>query len=305
VAKHTAEIPKAQHFGCPEITELSYGLFLVGKVWKTHYLAEQATCLETRLKAALQDPTLNSVFHQYMSDAEAPITATQIASQIIEIDWPSVVDRNLLQDLAQDLLLTGQLPESGFENYALTMVLPPGTILLDRMLGVTSMHGQASVHGAFTLDKDGKDVVVYFCAAVWSDGSNGVAIPAFADPVKSIDRPAWLPWENTCAALYHEIAEVRTNKNIDLVPYPLRPDSKVPASVGWGVIYRSPYYPTAFAEVPDLPISWAKKFPQKVFCKGSAGDLNGVPIQALWSNKDAGPYFPPGFTPQMPEEFDY
>jgi hypothetical protein len=300
-----ANIPDVQCFGCPEIIDLSYGLFLVGNVWKTRYLAEQATRLEKHLQSALEDATLNSVFDEYKQDAKVQVTAKQTARHIIEIDWPSVVDRDLLQRLGQGLLSNGQLPESGLESYALTMVLPPGTILLDKMLGVTSMNGQASIHGAFTLNSDGKDVEVYFCAAVWSDGSNGVAIPAFTDPEKAIDRPAWLPWENTCAALYHEIAELRTNKNIDHVPYPLKPGSDVPKSVGWGVIYRSPYYPTGFAEVPDLPIGWAETFPQKVFCKGSAGGLSGVPIQALWSNKVGGPYFPPGFTPQMPKDFRY
>lgn len=302
--EESAEIPNVRSFGCPEITNLSYGLFLVGKVWNTRYLAQQATCLEAHLKAALQDSILNSLFDEYKHD-EGPITATQVSKGIIQIEWPSVVDRGLLETLAQSLLSNGQLPETGLENYALTMVLPPGTILLDRMLDVTSMNGQASIHGAFTLERDGKDVVIYFCAAAWSDGSNGVAIPAFTDPQKSIDRPAWLPWENTCAALYHEIAELRTNKNVDLVPYPLKPDSVIPESVGWGVIHKSPYYPAGFAEVPDLPIGWAEAYPQKVFCKGPVGGLIGVPIQALWSNRRGRPYFPRGFRPQMPKDFHY
>ncbi len=288
-------MPEIQFHGCPIIVDLSYRLFFIGSHWSSPFLTQQADLLDTALKAALQDTALNAVFDPYLTTGQTgPVTATPAGDRgIVAMNWQLILSRDDLQKIAQNLLNEGRLPRSDLDNFALALILPPGTVLLDPRDAVqTSTKGLASIHGTFTLTDHGAPIAVYFCAAVWSDGSNGVAVPAFQD------HPAWLPWENTCAALYHEMAELRTNRNIDEAP-----DSggePPPGRLGWTVFYNG-----IWIELPDLPILWAEELPQKVFCKGTVGGMDGVPIQALWSKETAEPHLPSALVPQMHRAFRY
>lgn len=288
-------IPDLQFHGCPIIVDLSYQLIFVGSIWSKPFLTAQADKLETALKAALQDTTLNSVFDQYLAPGQTgPATATPAGDRgIVSMDWQACLTRDDLHAVAQQLLTNGRLPRAGQENFALALILPPGTVLLDPRDPVpSSTRGLASIHGTFHLTDKGNPVQVHFCAAVWSDGSNGVSVPAFQD------HPAWLPWENTCAALYHELAELRTNQNIDDAP----DDGGAPPAgrLGWTVFHNN-----IWIELPDLPILWTDELPQKVFCKGTVGGVENVPIQVLWSKRDMAPHVPPTFIAQMHRAFRY
>src|ERR1700682_5101993 len=56
---------------------------------------------------------------------------------------------------------------------------------------------------AAVTEPEGSPVTIYYSVAVWSEGNNGVAIPG------------WQPWENTCATLYHELNEARTDPDVE------------------------------------------------------------------------------------------
>ena len=288
-------LTELQFYGRPMIVDLSYRLFFLGSIWSSPFLTEQANKLETALTAALSDPTLNGVFDQYLAPGQTgPATATTAGNRaIVAMDWPAVLTRDDLHKIAQGLLTNGRLPKTGLDSYALALILPPGTILIDPRDAVqSSAKGLASIHGTFHLTDQGNAVSVYFCAAVWSDGTNGVSVPAFQA------NAAWLPWENTCAALYHEMAELRTNPNVDDAP---DDDSAPPENrLGWTVRFKGKWL-----ELPDMPVLWAEDLPQKVFCKGSVGGVDNVPIQVLWSKQHVAPHLPLTFTPQMHHGFRY
>jgi hypothetical protein len=291
----TPAVPTLTFHGCPIIVDLSYRLFFIGTNWSSPYLMQQADRLDTALRAALQDTALNTVFDSYLAPAQTgPVTAAPAGERgIVSIDWQSCLSRDDLHKIAQTLLNEGRLPRTGLDDYALALILPPGTVLLDPRDAVqTSTKGLASIHGTFHLTDHGAPMAVHFCAAVWSDGSNGVAVPAFQD------HPAWLPWENTCAALYHEMAELRTNRNIDEAPE--SGGEPPPGRLGWTV-----HYGGKWIEPPDLPILWAGELPQKVFCKGTVGGVDGVPIQVMWAKDASEPHMPSALVPQMHRAFRY
>ena len=94
------------------------------------------------------------------------------------------------------------------------------------------MSGLASYHHFVQFGTDR----VYYGVSVWSDGENGTALPG------------WQPWENTCAGLYHELAEIRTN-----------PDNEgdAPTKIwGWASCEGD--------EIGDLAVSWAGDNPSLV-----------------------------------------
>ncbi len=291
----TPAVPTLTFHGCPIIVDLSYRLFFIGSNWASPYLTQQADRLDTALRAALQDTALNTVFDSYLAPGQTgPVTAAPSGERgIVSMDWPSCLSRDDLHKIAQTLLNEGRLPRTGLDDYALALILPPGTVLLDPRDAVqSSTKGLASIHGTFHLTDHGAPMAVHFCAAVWSDGSNGVAVPAFQD------HPAWLPWENTCAALYHEMAELRTNRNIDEAP---ESGGEPPSGrLGWTV-----HYAGKWIEPPDLPILWAGELPQKVFCKGTVGGVDGVPIQVMWAKDATEPHMPSALVPQMHRAFRY
>jgi hypothetical protein len=288
--------PNLQHFGDALIAELTYQTVFVGSIWQSAFLSSQAARLDAALNAALSSADCNEVFSQYFA-AGTTISATPEGNYLtLGVNWPQFVYRNDLKKFAQTLLDDGLLPTTALESFALALVLPPGTILSsDAEAGPTSqgpnsMEGLGAYHGQFDLEQDGSPLSLYFCATVWSDGSNGAAVPADGS------NPAWAPWENACAALYHELGEIRLCRNIDEAPHketcPPIPD------LGWLVWYKTGDDDNPWKESGDLSLLWAGTLPQRVFCKGAVGAQTGVPIQALWSNDVCKPFFPQGFTPQ-------
>lgn len=319
------DLPQLVNYGCDIISGLSYQIVFLGSVWHTPYLANEAALLQDKLRSALQSRALNAVFTQYQLDKKPAITATPVKGSglVVDMPWSPYLNRAQLQTIAQHLLDRNRLsppvtdpaaPQAAmdWDNYVLTFVLPPGTILIDSVppKSLSSLDGSAGVHGALRgLSADSGLVDVFFIAAVWSDGSNGVSMPAFGG------NPAWLPRENTCAVLYHEFGEVRTNRNIDAAP---RNGMAPPKTVGWTVFEQGVWW-----EMPDLPNLWAGRLPEKAFYKGTVTEtdehgaereIEGVTIQAMWdmAPSDPGqakPFMPdePGisFTPVIPQDFYY
>ena len=289
--------PNLVQYGDVLIASLTYQLVFVGSVWGTRYLELRAGHLEQALGAALSSPECNGVFTEYFPPG-TPITAAPRSGPItLDVPWQPVVYRDDLEVMATAMLHDGMLPSTGLDSFALVMVLPPGTILSsdphapppgeDIGKGTNSMEGLGAYHGQFNLQaNDGSPRRVYFAVTAWSDGSNGTAVPPGT-------HPAWQPWENACAGLYHELAELRLCRNIDEAPEAYVPPPV--AGLGWIVWYKD-----AWQESGDLSVLSAGATPQLVFCKGTVGDLPGVPIQALWSNAAKAPFIPPRFQPQLP-----
>jgi hypothetical protein len=278
------------------IPNLTYQTVFVGSIWHNAYLAAQADQLDAALNAALSSTSCNAVFTQYFPTGTMISASPNGKYDTLDVAWPEIVYRDDLKSMAQKLLNDGLLPASALDSFALVLVLPPGTILsIDAERGtipngLNSMEGLGAYHGQLTLQQsDGTPLPMYFCVAAWSDGSNGTAVPA------------WDPWENTCAALYHELGEVRLCPKIDNAPTVKHPPVPAPpiTGLGWLAWYQSPDQDEGgWQEAGDLAVIWAGALPQKVFCKGAINQLTDVPIQALWSNALKTPFIPQGFTPQ-------
>jgi hypothetical protein len=276
------------------ITSYRYRLFFCGSVWHSPYLAASAGKLAPALDAALNSEACSSVMKEY---AATPIgaTATAIAPpHVITAGWVPVVRHRDLAEIGQKLMDEGLVPVDDLGNYAMILVLPPGTILYDATLPgkppQSSMSGLVSAHGVLTLVKDGKHHDVYFVVSVWADGSNGYAVPA------SDGKPAWEPWENTVAALYNESWKVMCCKNIHQVPLTdgpcPDPDGK---PLGW-LMWHDDFW----AEIGDLPMFYSGSLPQKAYAKGTSATAPVVPITLQWSNAKNRPHLPDGFVPQVP-----
>jgi hypothetical protein len=327
------DVPCLVKYGDTLIQNLIYKLVFVGAIWRAPTLITEVRKLDAALNAALCSDDCNEVFRQYFEASSPPtsppptISATQQDGTytIRDAAWPDIVYRNDLQAIAQELLLENALPTSDLDRFALVLVLPPGTILSTSADSKTtpprrnSMEGAAAINGQFTLTQsDDTQLGVYFCATVWNDGTNGAAVPAVDLPPTlqrpaAVHNPAWEPWENTCAALYHELGEVRLCPNIDKAPHvknpccPPQPGDKGVSDLdlGWLVWYPDTSGATmsdrgGWQEIGDLAVLWAEPLPQKVFCKGHTDTVKDVPIQALWSNELRRPFLPKNFTPQYP-----
>lgn len=298
-------IPNLEKYGDALISHLTYQVFFVGRVWKTDYLTQCARQLDAALQTSVTDPGCNQVFDQYFPK-KGDVSATRRAGyEVVDVDWKDYVFRDDLEGWAYDLYRTGRLPTGDLSSFVLSFVLPPGTVLsiaptaAESIGQNNSMEGLGAYHGRFDFPGHSGTPPIYFCVAVWSDGTNGAAVPAVGE------KPAWAPWENACAALYHELGESRLCPNIDDAP-PTQTNPPLP-KLGWLVwyqpqqgIYVPPPTGSFWQEIGDLSIFWSGMRPQKVFCKRHNGDGSVVPIQALWSNVLRAPFFPTGYIPQEP-----
>ena len=189
---------------------------------------------------------------------------------MLQKDWSSKVLQSDVEKYVKDLLRapgdSGFPPDEAGKTFVAVFVLPPGTIL-DGPRGETenSLRGLAAYHDWFEYTGPPKRTV-YYAVAAWSDGQNGCA------------KPGWQPWQNTCAALYHELAEVRTNPDV----------RKDPPDQGWYV--DMPDHP--LTELADLPIIWAGPHPQVMMQEVKLQNGSTVPIQFMWSNAKQAPWDP-------------
>jgi hypothetical protein len=245
------------------IRDLTFQTVYLGSIWSVPSLADERQRVDAVLAAALNDPGLNGVFPQYFGDQA--VSATALESAMLPIAWPEFIGRGDLRRLAGGLADAGRLPAGGWHDFVVLFVLPPGTILVhDGGSGDeagNSMKGLGGFHGSFAIARPDGKARLRFGAVVWSDGENGAAVPG------------WHPWENACAGMYHELAEIRTNPDFDLGP----------AHWGWATEQGD--------EIADLPVDWARDQPQRVFRKVT---MEGVkaPVQLLWCNQSGRPWNP-------------
>ena len=159
-------------------------------------------------------------------------------------------------------------------------MLPPGATLQDYDILTwrpqSSTKGLAGIHGNFNISTQ----KLYFCVAVWSDGDpNGISVPT------------WQPWQNTCATLYKELMQFRTNPDIDSLP---AAGPTAPGVTGWATWYTPPPAgPGQWMEIGNTPTLWATAVGIPSLNYATITTQSGViaPIHVLWSNTIKSPYY--------------
>ena len=112
---------------------------------------------------------------------------------------------------------------------------------------------------------------VYYAVAVYSEGTER-------------HRRVPEPWQNVCATLYHELAEIRTDPDVeDAIRAGATPDGE--RLLGW--------YSPRGGEIGDIPMAEAHGAIGLVMKEVPLADGSGtVPIQLMWSNAVHGPEGP-------------
>ena len=156
-------------------------------------------------------------------------------------------------DADKKLKIIGESKDGYDQELATFFVVGPGTVLNGPDDENTLDDGLHAFHYYSILSGNRK---AYYAVAAWGDGSYGIS------------KSDWEPWQNTCAMLYHEFAELITNPDVD---------STKPSEKGWFVGKLGDE-----REIADLSVEYYAD-PRDAFEKVavSGGD---VPIQLLWSN---------------------
>jgi hypothetical protein len=252
-----------QWYGGPTINEITYKIIFVGTIWTSTKLNPAIKYIDSRLCSATQDDRLNLVLHQYFEQGKA-VTASAKRPFVLPYPWKSEVGEpeifNMIQSLAQT---DPDFPSSDIDlrNFAYLFVLPPGTILngpSNLLNQENSLEGLGGYHDWYLMPNGSKVSRVYFGAVVWADGQNGAAVPD------------WDPCDNVCAGLYHELAEIRLNPNID-----------DPNVCDWGWVSEDG------AEICDLVIDSVLPNIKAAFRLWQLDLKRPVePVQLLWTNCD-------------------
>ncbi|KVT31712.1 hypothetical protein WK51_26365 [Burkholderia ubonensis] len=267
------------------IPNLSYKSFYIGKAWVDGAQAAARQHLDSALAAAMSDPTLNEIVSQYFGGST--IMSTPLPSAVLDVPVQLVYDMGDIQALALKTFMSGALGAIDLDNCVINFVLPPGAVLSSdggsemqipparrRLPGTPenedadSKHGLGGYHGSIHIQHPGRSITLYYAAAVWSEGDNGIAVDG------------WEPWENACATLYHELNEARTDPDVDDA---IRTGDR--RWVGWNS--------NSGDEIGDFPIDEAGSNLKLVFKKVEvATEPRIAPIQLLWSNRVHGPEAP-------------
>lgn len=264
------------------IADLSYKTFYLGKAWGAAPLQASSQSLDAALAAAMSDKALNEIVGQYF--ANEAITTTVAPSAILDLPLQSTYDKDDIHTLTQRVFESGGVAGLDLKNTVFNFILPPGAVLSsDTRAGnlqraarkpkpgtpeaeeEDSKHGLGGYHGSVHLKGPGGPITVYYAAAVWSDGQNGIPIPG------------WALWENACATLYHELNEARTDPDVEDA---IRTGDR--RWIGWNS--------NSGQEIGDFPIEEAGPDLPTVFKKVAVdGGPGTAPIQFLWSNRFHGP----------------
>jgi hypothetical protein len=241
--------------------------------------------IDAALAAAMSDAALNTVIQQYYGSA---ISSRMLPSQSHTTTVPATVYKDTVESLVGEVFAAGAITSADPASTVIDVLLPPGIVLSDdfspgyvapaaqagpderRRAGVIhvgeddaadSKHGLGGYHGSLKV-ADG--TTVYYAVGVYSEGDNGIVV---------FDQP----WKNVVATFYHELNEARTDPDVEDVNR-----SGNQGELGW-------YSQTGQGEIGDLPINEASDLTQ-VFHEVELADHSGtVPVQLMWSNKDAGP----------------
>lgn len=272
-------------FGGPTIVDLTFVNRYVGGA--AHWSADDMSQIDQALSNAFHDQRLESVIAQYYSGA--PISSEMLPSAVHDNPVPATVFKDTAESLASQLHDEGALNGADPAKCVINIMLPQGTVLSDdfspgfkppagqeetvdrRRRGVIrldpddaadSKNGLGGYHGSVHLP-DGTEI--YYAVGVYSEGDNGIV---------AFDQP----WKNVVATFYHELNEARTDAAVEDVN--ATGNDKL---LGW-------YSQTGQGEIGDLPINASGGDLSLVFREVPLADGSGtVPIQLMWSNKDAGP----------------
>ena len=229
--------------------------------WRPHDIEQ----IDWALPAAMCDSHLNNVLAQYFPDGKP--TAAFEPSWIIE---EPIADR-VFRDTIEGIVATLDVSRFDLEATVFCLMLPRGVVLVDGdstdQNGVDSEHGLGGYHGSIHVKRH----TIYYAVAVYSEGSNGIAV--FPQG-----------WKNTCAVFYHELCEVRTDPDVEDA---IRAGSSPHAHdfLGW--------YSPRGGEVGDIPLEEAGANLSSVLKEvklARGGKM--VPVQLMWSNAVAGPEGP-------------
>ncbi len=138
------------------------------------------------------------------------------------------VIRSRLEDIAKELVhsswdKTWGCNPLGNPNAVMVLVLPPGAILSMNPEDMTPnrpialMNSLGGIHGHFDIvpSTSGSAQKLYFCAAVWSEE---LTSGPFKGQKNGVTVEGWSAWQNTCAVLYKELVQFRTDPDVDMLP---------------------------------------------------------------------------------------
>ncbi|GEM_PF-4775294 len=285
-----------QNNSVPATQEISYAIVFLGSATDYAGHTDSVSSLQSRLGAALTSAGPNKLLSQYYGGGA--VSATSITSTTpcyVGTALPTPCTRSDLLNTAQyvvtnrEKLGLSQDPSTSV-SFVLIMVLPPGSTLVDNDMlpGHSALSG---IHGRFDGITGGATSRVYFCASPW--GPSPPNSPSFPQ--------GWTDWEQTCAILYKEIAQYRTNPDVYDLPNP-GPSTSVN---GWASWVPQTSGTSIWAEVGNLTaLNGGTQFNTDTVYKivsvttsaGPPSTTVNVPVHALWSNSATppNPAFPSG-----------
>lgn len=279
---------KLEYRGGRTIRDLFYvNLYVSGD---TEWSNSDVERIDASLSAAMRDEHLNNVLLQYFGNQT--IRATALPSHPLVGYTPKTVTRGDIENYLTFIHSRGFLTSYDLRNTVFNLLLPPGTVLTakaqpanpvleDLSFGDTtvpdsvdgdSLKGMAGYHGS-VLTIDGGPV--YFTVGVYSErltngGMNG--IPVFNDP-----------WKNVVATMYHQLAEARTNPDVEDA---LRESSDLDADGNLGWVSNSGN------EIGDFPLQVNTPLTNVIKEVPLANGNGVVPVQLPYSNFAGGPEGP-------------
>lgn len=275
------------------IRDLFYvNLFVSGD---TEWSQSDVENIDGRLSAAMRDEHLNNVLLQYFGNQ--PIRSTPLPSHPLVGYTPKTVSRGDIQNMITWLYGRGFLESFNLQNTVFNLLLPPGTVLtVDDQAAIVvhdelasalsrqstnavppyedgdSLAGLGGYHGSVVTETNDR---VYYTVSVYSErGANNTTngIPVFREP-----------WKNVVATLYHQLAECRTNPDVEEA---MRHESDGTAEQYLGWVTASGLELGDFPIRADIPL-------RSVFQEVPLANGDGtVPVQFIYSNAVHGPEGP-------------
>lgn len=255
-----APLDDLMYHGGKVVPEMEFQNVYLGATarWK----ASDVEAIDSAITRAMQHKGLNNVMSQYFPGA--PLSCEGRQSIFFEDSVTTSVDEPDVRRIVTELFDQGLIAKSDLDTCIFNLLLPPSTTL---RLGAAfnSLGGLGGYHGSLHLERDGRQVTLYYSANVYSqrlaDGSEN-GIDAFD-----------ASWKNVVGTLYHELNEFRTDPDVkDAI------ENRDNDFLGWSS--------RSGAEVGDQPI----------FKAGAANDLGlvfkmvsdkpgaRIPVQLMYSN---------------------
>ena len=233
----------------------------------SHWDTKDIEQIEQSITELLQDPVLSEVIGQYMPHTGYQTSFTIADSTPHNFPLSDVFTRNDITDILRDC--KERYVDLDLANTSFNIMLPPGVILSSDGMPqdpgeevLISTKGLGGYHGSENID--GQEI--YFTAQVYGEGDNGVAYWEEA-------------WKNVTALLYHELAQVYTDPDIEPS---LRSDD--PKMIGW--------YNEKAGEIGDAPMKMAGPYLGLAMRELVLRTDTVTPCQLLWSNRVNGPESP-------------